>query len=52
MGEIFRCLCPKEKDLIWSISRLNTRFDVYFHALISLLNLIMRACQELEQHEI
>ena len=52
MGEIFRCLCPKEKVLISSISRLNTRFKVYFHALVSLLNLIIRACQELKQRVI
>ena len=51
-GEIFRCLCSKEKDLISGISRLNTRFEVYFHALVFLLNLIMRACHELEQRVI
>ena len=49
MGQIFRCLCPKEEVLISSISRLNTRFEVYFPALVSLLNLIIRACHELEQ---
>ena len=52
VGNFVKCMCPKEKFLISSISSLNKRFKVDFHALVSLKNLIMRACQELEQHVI